>query len=109
MAVLSVADRAVGRLAGEGRRLPNPYLLIRPFVRREAVLSFWTAGKLAERLEVAFTAAQRAIDRLESTGIVTLATEARRNRVCCARAILELLEGPPRRAAARGARRGRRT
>src|ERR1035437_2687198 len=38
-AALSAADRAVGRLAGEGRRLPNPHLLIRPFVRREAGLS----------------------------------------------------------------------
>lgn len=36
---LSDADRAVGRLAGEGGRLPNPHLLMRPFVRREAVLS----------------------------------------------------------------------
>ena len=37
--ILSAADRAVGRLAGEGRRLPNPHLLIRPFVLKEAVLS----------------------------------------------------------------------
>ena len=36
---LSSADRAIGVLAGEGRRLPNPHLLIRPFARREAVLS----------------------------------------------------------------------
>lgn len=36
---LSDADRLVGRLAGEGGRLPNPHLLLRPFVRREAVLS----------------------------------------------------------------------
>ena len=36
---LSAADRAIGRLAGESRRLPNPHLLIRPFIRREAVLS----------------------------------------------------------------------
>src|SRR5438105_5747642 len=35
---LSDADRLIGRLAGEGGRLPNPHLL-RPFVRREAVLS----------------------------------------------------------------------
>ena len=35
-ATLSTADRALGRLAGDGRRLPNPHLLIRPFVRREA-------------------------------------------------------------------------
>src|SRR5205809_2846577 len=37
--LLSDADRLIGRLAGEGGRLPNPHLLIRPFVRREAVLS----------------------------------------------------------------------
>src|SRR5437667_4756349 len=36
---LSDADRLIGRLAGDGGRLPNPHLLIRPFVRREAVLS----------------------------------------------------------------------
>ncbi|MYD99711.1 MAG: Fic family protein [Alphaproteobacteria bacterium] len=36
---LSRADFAVGRLAGEGRRFPNPHLFIRSFVRREAVLS----------------------------------------------------------------------
>lgn len=38
-AALSRADLAVGRLAGEGRRFPNPHLFIRSFVRREAVLS----------------------------------------------------------------------
>ena len=36
---LSAADRAIGRLAGESRRLPNPHLLVQPFIRREAVLS----------------------------------------------------------------------
>ncbi len=46
-AALSSADRAVGRLAGEGRRLPNPHLLIRPFVRREAVLSSRIEGTQA--------------------------------------------------------------
>ena len=33
------AERAVGELAGLGRMLPNPHLFIRPFLRREAVLS----------------------------------------------------------------------
>jgi hypothetical protein len=36
---LSDADCLIGRLAGEAGRLPNSHLLIRPFVRREAVLS----------------------------------------------------------------------
>jgi len=36
---LSDADRLIGRLAGEARGLSNPHILMRPFVRREAVLS----------------------------------------------------------------------
>lgn len=36
---LSQADRALSLLAGLGRTMPNPHLLIGPFVRREAVLS----------------------------------------------------------------------
>ena len=36
---LSRADRALGRLAGSGRLLPNPQLLINSYTRREAVAS----------------------------------------------------------------------
>ena len=36
---LSEADRALGGLAGLGRAMPNPHLIIGPFMRREAVLS----------------------------------------------------------------------
>src|SRR5262249_1174885 len=35
---LSEADQALGGLAGGGRMLPNPHLLIRPFLRRQALL-----------------------------------------------------------------------
>jgi len=56
---------------------------------------FWTVNRLAKRLEVAFTTAQRTIDRLEAAGIVELRGEARRNRVYCARAVLQILEEPP--------------
>jgi Fic family protein len=44
---LSSADRAIGRLAGVGRILPNPHLLIGPFKRREAVLSSRIEGTQA--------------------------------------------------------------
>ena len=37
--VLTEAERALGALAGLGRNMVNPHLLIRPFLRREAVLS----------------------------------------------------------------------
>ena len=39
VAALSNADRAIGRLAGEGWRFPNPEIFNIPFLRREAVLS----------------------------------------------------------------------
>ena len=55
---------------------------------------YWSVSRLAGRLEVAFTTAQRAIDRLESAGIVTLVGKARRNRVYFANAILTILEEP---------------
>ena len=57
---------------------------------------FWTVGGVAGRLEVAFTTAQRAIDRLEKEGIVTRLGTARRNRVYCAEAVLDVLEEPLR-------------
>jgi len=92
------------RLAAASSRLPERSLDL--FVENP----FWTVNKLAARLGVAFTTAQRSIDRLESAGVVTRATEAKRNRVYCARAILEILEEPPHLPGTQGARRrGRRT
>ena len=44
---LSAADRVLGELAGLGRNLVNPNLLIRPFMRREAVLSSRIEGTQA--------------------------------------------------------------
>ena len=69
---------------------------------------FWGVSKLAARLDVAFTTAQRAIDRLQAARIVALAGQARRNRVYCAREILEILEEPPRLEAGRMPRPRRR-
>jgi len=45
--LLSEADRALGRLAGSGRLLPNPHLLIRPYVAREALASSRIEGTQA--------------------------------------------------------------
>jgi Fic family protein len=45
--VLSEADRAIGRLAGAGHLLPNPYLLSHVLLRREAVLSSRIEGTQA--------------------------------------------------------------
>jgi Fic family protein len=60
---LSDADRLVGRLAGEGGRLSNPHILIRPFVRREAVLSSKIEGTQATLGELLAAEAGAAVDR----------------------------------------------
>lgn len=56
---LSDADRALGELAGLGRAMPNPDLLIGPFLRREAVLSSRIEGTQTDMAQLyAFEAGQ---------------------------------------------------
>src|SRR5947208_16819094 len=62
---LSRADAALSELSGLGRHLPNPHLLIAPYVRREAVLSSRIEGTMTTLPglpleEVAEAAARRA-------------------------------------------------
>ncbi len=59
---LSDADRQVGQLSGEGKQLPNPHLLIRPFIKREAVLSSGIEGTQATLGEFAIDRYSRAIN-----------------------------------------------
>ena len=73
-----------------GVRSGRPEQVLRLFVGNP----FRTVGGVAKELDVAYTTARRAIDRLEEAGIVLLVGEARRNRVYCARAMLEVLEAP---------------
>lgn len=49
---LSKADAALSELAGVGRYLPNPHLLISPYIRREAILSTRIEGTQASFSEV---------------------------------------------------------
>src|SRR6204780_5462037 len=63
ISALSDADRLVGRLAGEGGRLPNPHILMRPFVRREAVLSSKIEGTQATLGELLAAEAGAIVDR----------------------------------------------
>lgn len=57
---LSAADRALSELAGLGRTMPNPQLLIGPFVRREAVLSSRIEGTEADIADLYIFEAGRA-------------------------------------------------
>ena len=50
--LLSQADAALSELSGMGRYLPNPNLLIAPYVRHEAVLSSRIEGTKASLSDV---------------------------------------------------------
>ena len=49
---LADAEAALGRLAGAGRLLAHPHLLVRPYLRREAVASTRIEGTQASLLDV---------------------------------------------------------
>jgi Fic family protein len=55
--VMSDADAAVGRLAGAGRLLPDPHLLVMPYLRREALSSARIEGTQATLSDVIAAAA----------------------------------------------------
>jgi Fic family protein len=79
-----------GEMTGEAAKAP---------VRVVEMLSanpFLTTNGVAGELKIAFTTAQRAIERLERGGIVRPTSDARRNRVYCAQALLDILEEPAR-------------
>jgi Fic family protein len=67
------AERALGELAGLGRNLENPGLLVRPLIRREAVLSSRIEGTQAGLAELyEYEAGQH----LELPGVEAAAAEA---------------------------------
>lgn len=60
---LSKADFLLGKLAREGSKLPNPHLLIRPFIAREAVLSSKIEGTRATIGEILAASAGISVQR----------------------------------------------
>jgi Fic family protein len=60
---LSRADAALSELSGLGRHLPNPHLLIAPYLRREAVLSSRIEGTKASLSDVLLNEAEADMPR----------------------------------------------
>src|SRR5437868_12682833 len=97
---LSDADRLIGKLAAEGGRLPNPHILMRPFLRREAVLSSKIEGTQATLGELLAAEAGAAVDRspedLREVGNYVTALEHGISRLkkipVCVRLVRELHE-----------------
>jgi Fic family protein len=89
---LARAARVERLLEGWRRKSAEARLRIGPaLIDLLAENPYWTIGALAARLRVAYTTAQRAIQKLEALGIVAPASAARRDRVFCARALLKAL------------------
>ncbi len=65
-------------------------------VDRLAENPFWTVNRAAERLGVAYTTAQRAVEKLEACSILSEVTGGRRDRVYCATRIMDILDEPAR-------------
>lgn len=57
---------------------------------------FWSMKKISERLQVAFTTAQRAINVLVEKEVLSQVDNAQRGRVFCANAIMKILDEPPK-------------
>jgi Fic family protein len=68
--------------------------IIQEIIRHLAVNPYFTINKIAESLGVAYTTAQRAIQKLETLGIVSQPEPTKRNKVYCATEILSILEEP---------------
>ena len=66
----------------------------RSIIEHLAVNPFLTVKNISKQLNIAFTTAQRAIQKLESLGILTQITESKRDRLYCANKILNILEEP---------------
>lgn len=67
---LSEADQALGLLAGLGRQLPNPHILIQPYVRREAVASTRIEGTQSTLSEVLSAEAQLAPETTDTREVL---------------------------------------
>ncbi len=63
---IAEAERALGNLSGIGSTLPNPHLLIRPFMNKEAVLSSRIEGTQASLSDLFFFEAAGSPDRDKS-------------------------------------------
>src|SRR3989338_1268889 len=55
---------------------------------------FMTVNSAAKKHKFSFPTAQRAIDKLENAGVLKQTDDAKRNRIYCARKILDILDEP---------------
>lgn len=67
--LLARAESAVGELRGRGRGIPNPHILIRPYLKREAVMSSRIEGTMASLEDLNMQEALGNISREDSENL----------------------------------------
>jgi Fic family protein len=90
------AERITGLLAGWREQAVDAGRATLQLVDLIAGNPYVTIGGAAAGLGVAFTTAQRAVDALVGSGVLAPVSDAKRGRVYCARALLEILDEPMR-------------
>ncbi|WP_408011827.1 Fic family protein [Rickettsia bellii] len=65
-------------------------------IKNLAVTPFCTINNISKKFSVAFTTAQRAINKLEKLGIILQTSTGKRDKIYCATDILKILEEPTR-------------
>ena len=78
------------RLEIAGISSKTPALLL----ERLSANPFQTVRIVARETGMAFTTVQRAMEKLESLSVVSEVSDAKRDRVYCAEALMEILEEP---------------
>lgn len=63
-------------------------------VKRLAVNPYFTINKMAEDLGIAYSTAQRGVQKLEAAGVIKKTNDNKRDKVYCATEILNILEEP---------------
>ena len=63
-------------------------------VKHFAVNPYFTTNKIAEDLGIAYSTAQRGVQKLEAAGIIKKTNDNKRDKVYCATEILNILEEP---------------
>lgn len=93
--VLSRAERINALLISwEGKLTSRSDRIARDIIKLLTVTPFCTTKHISEKCGIAFTTAQRAINKLEKLRILTQITQAQRDKVYCANDILTILEEP---------------
>lgn len=93
--VLSRAERIHAFLNEWKLRVANPSSHVPvAIIECLAVNPYLTIKKIAEKLKIAYTTAQRGVQKLEAKQIVTQVNPSRRDKVYCATEILDILEEP---------------